>query len=247
MRITVVSDCHLKIWETPRDRVARNRVAAFLKQVPDTTDLLILNGDIFDLWYAWDTVIIKAYFPIVRLLADIAEKGVRIVMIAGNHDFWLRGFLGETLGVEVRPDAFSETIDGRRLFIAHGDVYTFNDTRYRIYRRLIRSPFVMRLFEAIHPNFGLRLGMGFSRTSRKLTVPENIARKKEHGLLVSAEKLLGTYDIVVFGHSHRPVYKAIGRGFYLNAGDWVDHATYVRIVDGVPELCEFPVEMEDKS
>jgi UDP-2,3-diacylglucosamine pyrophosphatase LpxH len=42
---------------------------------------------------------------------------------------------------------------------------------------------------------------------------------------------------VACGHSHLPVVREVEPGrYYLNAGDWITHFTYIAVQDGVPAL-----------
>lgn len=237
MKIVVASDFHLKFTgQDSQDDCRQSRVLEFLHSLKGSCDLLILNGDVFDLWYAWNQVIIRGYFPLLRVLAELRESGCRIVLIAGNHDFWFNGFLEDTIGMEIKRESFMEEVNGKRLFVAHGDLYTTNDMRYQLYRGLIRSPLVMKLFHWIHPDIALHLGRSLSRTSRRVRVSPEISARKEEGLIQSAKRLLQTHDIVIFSHSHHPRRIDFERGVYINSGDWVTHQSHVAITNGSPEL-----------
>ena len=97
MNVYIASDFHLKFAENLEDTKRREKVIVFLDSIKDDADLLILNGDIFDLWFVWKKFIIKGYFPLLIKLNQLRENGVRIVFIADNHDFWFNDFLTETL------------------------------------------------------------------------------------------------------------------------------------------------------
>jgi UDP-2,3-diacylglucosamine hydrolase len=239
MRVYIVSDFHLKFSDNPEDLEQRHRVITFLNNLIGKADLLILNGDIFDLWFVWKTVIVKSYFPILKKFADLRESGCRIVFIAGNHDFWFRDFLVNFIDIEVYKNNFTETIDGAKLFVSHGDLYTSNDMRYKIFRSIIRNKFVMKLFEMFHPDFALGLGKMLSRTSRKRKVPIKLSEKKERGMLEFAQKIFKDYDIVVMGHSHIPKIERFKDGIFANAGDWIKNNTYLKMIDGNIELCKY--------
>jgi UDP-2,3-diacylglucosamine pyrophosphatase LpxH len=64
------------------------------------------------------------------------------------------------------------------------------------------------------------------RSARLEQMLENYAREK-----------LQDVDVVILGHSHTPVFmKLPGDKYYINAGDWVDHFSYVVIDDDGPAL-----------
>ncbi len=236
MRITLISDLHLKFKETTEDKSRRKQVINFLESLKENTDILILNGDIFDLWVAWEKVIIKGYFPILKKLADLNEAGIRLIFIAGNHDFWFNNFLNNYLNFEIYDDFFFEKIDQKKIFVTHGDKYTSNDFRYKLFRTIIRNKFVKTIFKAIHPDLALSFGNLLSRSSRKRRDSSSTIKRKESGLINFAKQNLTKYDIIIMGHSHSPIIKNFNDKFYINSGDWINHNSYVTIINGKPEL-----------
>ena len=152
MRVYIVSDFHLSFSPHTEEEKQRNqKVIEFLEHITGKAEILILAGDIFDLWYDWGHTIIKGYFPVLKKLADLKEAGCRLIFIAGNHDFWFGDFLPAYLDCEIYSDYFKETIEQKRIFVAHGDLYTTNDTRYRLLRKTLRHPIIRFLFAALHP------------------------------------------------------------------------------------------------
>ncbi|MFO7895548.1 MAG: UDP-2,3-diacylglucosamine diphosphatase [Candidatus Cloacimonadales bacterium] len=231
-RVIFASDFHLKFQQNQEDRARQTRVLNFLDSLIGNTEMLILNGDIFDLWFAWNQVIIKGYFPLLCKLKSLRESGCRIILVAGNHDFWFNGFLDKELGLEIYPDNFSIELQGKRILCNHGDLYTANDLRYKIFRGFIRNKFVMSLFRILHPDFSLRLGMLLSRSSRDRKIPEKLRRAKEAGLENFAQKQFENYDLVVLGHSHNPKIIDYADGTYANSGDWISHNSYLELIEG---------------
>jgi len=239
MNVYIASDFHLKFVENSDDIERRNKVISFLESIKNDADLLILNGDIFDLWFVWKKFIIKGYFPLLVKLHELKENGVRIVFIAGNHDFWFKNFLTGTLGIEVYKDSFFETIDSVKTFVSHGDRYTSNDLRYQIFRRLIRNKIVMWIFSNLHPDFALGIGKNMSRSSRKQKRTDNTLNRREQGLIEFAKKKLNDVDLVILGHSHLPKIEKYKNGIYANAGDWIKNYSFLKMIDGKIELHKF--------
>ena len=239
MNIILASDFHLKFTPDKESSERMQRVLKFLSEIRGKTDILILNGDIFDLWFAWKKVIIKEYFPVYKKLADLNESGTRLIFIAGNHDFWFGDFLKKFLNVEIYPNHFEEEIDGKKIFVTHGDLFTRNDARYKIFRAIIRNKFIMTGFSLLHPDFALKIGEKLSRSSRFRKIPQKLRKIKEKGLDSFAEKKLEKFDIVVMGHSHFPKIINFANGIYANCGDWVRHNSYIEIKNGKVELIDF--------
>jgi UDP-2,3-diacylglucosamine hydrolase len=242
MNICVISDLHFKFTPPTVDDVENSRIVLdFLDQAQGKYDLLVLNGDVFDLWYDWKYCIIKQYFPILVKLYELSCSGCRIVQISGNHDFWFADFLPEYLNVELVDESFSLESDGKKIHICHGDTHTVNDMRYKLFRRVIRLPLMKRMFGWLHPDLALGLGSRLSRSSRARKDPVSLRKLKNFGLESYAKELilLKKADYVVMGHSHDPLYKEIDGGYYVNSGDWIKHHSFVEIISGKIELKQF--------
>lgn len=245
MRICVISDCHYK-YDTnhPADDENAAILLSFLAEAVGRYDLLVLNGDIFDLWFDWKYTIIKQYFPLLHRLAEIVENSCQVVHISGNHDFWFNGFLKEYLDIRHYDDYFSLEADGRKLLFTHGDLHTVNDMRYKLFRGIIRLRGVKWLFSLLHPDLALTIGSKMSRSSRLRRISTLLQKKKSAGLVSYAKKQIesGKHDIVAMGHSHQPALKRIGDGYYVNSGDWMRHHSYVQIIDGKIELKTYKIK-----
>ncbi len=240
MRICAVSDMHYKFAvKSQADLEVNAKALTFLKTLPGRYDWLILNGDIFDLWYDWKYTIIKAYFPVLKALSDIAERGCRIAYISGNHDFWFNDFLPDQLKAELYRDAFVLETDRKKIYFTHGDLHTSNDFQYKLLRGFVRLPFTKGLFHFIHPDLALALGKALSRSSRLRRLSHKLQQRKKAGLEKYAASLLNDYDYVVMGHTHEPCLIPMGKGVYANCGDWLVNHSYVTIIDGKLELRTF--------
>ncbi len=88
-------------------------------------DVYYLVGDIIDGWrlsegWRWT----EAHSSVVRHFLERARAGARVVYIPGNHDEFLRRFVGRRFeGVEIVEDAVHVARDGKRYLIAHGDTF----------------------------------------------------------------------------------------------------------------------------
>jgi len=239
MKIIVISDTHIKFNENEEDKARRERVTSFLQNLPSVTDLLVLNGDIFDLWFDWNNVIIAGYYDFIHELKSVINRGIKVVMLAGNHDFWFNGFL-ERLGIEIYADYFITMDNQKQIYITHGDKYTSNDIRYFIFRNLLRNPITKFIFNLVHPELSLSIGKKLSRSSKSRQDSPEITKRKNQGLIDFAQKKINEgYDLVIMGHSHKPLKIEIDDGYYLNSGDWIVHDSYVEITAGQAELKYF--------
>lgn len=239
MKILAFSDCHYKFSRpNAEDRENARLLLDFLKSSIGRYDMVVLAGDIFDLWFDGKHTIVKQYFPLLKVLADIREAGARMVMLSGNHDFWWGNFMHDYLGIELHPEGFTLKADDKIIRFEHGDTRTHNDLRYQIYRRVVRLNLVKRIFSLLHPDLALEIGTLFSRSSRSRVENSETRRRKTRGLAHYAQSLVSTgkAQIVVMGHSHHPELIELQGGYYANCGDWLGHHSYIEINAGYPSL-----------
>ena len=239
MKYIIVSDFHIKFKENEDDINRRHLVEAFLNSLVGNVDGLILAGDIFDLWVEWGKVIIKNYFNILRIFDNLKQSGTRLVFIKGNHDFWFSDFLKKEIGFEVYEKYFAEEINGKKLFISHGDMYTKNDLRYSVFSRLVRTKTAQSIFRLLHPDIALSFGNKLSRTSRTRKNSQKLLEIKEKCLIATAEKLSKDYDLIVFGHTHNPMRKDFDSSVYINCGDWINHNSFCYFDEDKIELQDY--------
>ena len=232
MAIYFISDIHLGLGSRQEEREKENRLLAFLRSIlPDTEQLFIL-GDLFDFWFEYATVIPKGFHRTLTALQDFTDRGIPVHYLAGNHDFWMGGYLHDEIGVQLHSEPFEAQIANKRVFVHHGDGLAHNDLGYRMIKPVLRNRLAIRLYRLLHPDLGIRLARGSSRTSRAYTAHKNFGEEK--GMLAFAEgQIRNGVDIVVMGHRHVPERISIGHGVYVNLGDWITFNTYGKLADGV--------------
>lgn len=222
----IVSDIHLGAVPEENER----RFQAFLGRVPEISEDFLINGDLFDFWFEYQSVILRRHFETLRRLADLVEIGVRVRLVGGNHDAWGGDFLRGEVGVELVAGERVVDLRGRRAYLAHGDGLGGGDRRYRLFRRLARSSVGAGAFRLLHPDLAVRLVRRMSGTRARYAAGPGTEGRRAERLAAHAEVLLQRdprLDLVVFGHSHRPELREVEPGrHYLNTGDWIHHFTY---------------------
>ena len=219
----VFSDAHLGVGSPGDDR----DVLDFLRSLRGRAGSLVIAGDLFDFWFEWTHVIPRRAFRVLAALADLREAGVRIVMMAGNHDCWGGDFLRREVGVDYRFAPWTGSLGGWRAHVEHGDgLRAEEDRAYRRWRRIVRHPASIRAFRWLHPDLGSALAHRTSATSRAHHDPDQGA-----GLRAVAAALLGAtpgLQLVIFGHSHMAALERMpGGAVYANAGAWMIEPTYL--------------------
>ena len=236
----IVSDLHL--GAAPRE--VEQKFLAFLRSLPRTAGSLVINGDLFDFWFEWRTVLPRRGFRVLAALADLVDAGVPVLWIAGNHDCWGGEIIREDAGVDYHVGAWEGRIAGWSARLEHGDgLRKVEDRRYRALRHVLRNPLAIRAMRLLHPDVGSWLASSSSHASRT-----HRARDGGAGLRAVAMSQLaraGSPELLVFGHSHvATLERGPGRSVYANAGSWLDEATYLRVTTGRIELRRWGVSAE---
>jgi len=226
MKYVIASDFHIKCIETNEDKNQKYNVVKFLESLIGNIDGLILAGDVFDFWMEWDNVIIKNYFPIFYIFKRLKESGCRLVLIAGNHDFWFGNFLEDYIGFEVYSEFFREELNGKKIYISHGYHFLIKNDKHRFLHKILKFPFIKKMSHYLHPSISLLIGDKFSNAHPNSEKSESIIQYTDNILFHKAVELAKDYDIVVLGHTHLPKLINIGKSVYVNCGDWITHNSY---------------------
>lgn len=220
-----ISDVHLGAHNPKLEKLKEKRLISFFDYVAQYGDRLFIVGDLFDFWFEYRTVIPRGYTRILCALSHLRELGKEMHYVAGNHDFWMRDYLEEELGVNMHLDELNCTIDGRKFHIFHGDGLAQKDRGYRFLKKIFRSKFNIFLYSLIHPDLGIPLARWVSSLSRRHTHHQNPPNDFDY-VEAALEKFENGFDYVIYGHLHFPKYQMFGQKVYINLGDWIENFTY---------------------
>jgi len=223
-----LSDSHVPVFPGPCPRY--DRFLSFLASMDPAPDHLFLLGDIFEFWYEYETVIFVSHFPLLHRLACLKERGTRIHLVTGNHDFWAGPQFQSLLSATLSYDTEDLFLSERRVFLCHGDGFAPEDGWYRLFRRILRSGFAMWCMGRCPPGLGARIADRLSKYTRSRSRKSD---DKDHKALkkLAAKKIGDGVDIFLCAHLHSPEIEEIhsngNTGLFLNLGDWWEHDTYV--------------------
>ena len=230
----VASDIHLGVVPPETEQ-------AFLRWLAHTAEnasALILNGDLFDFWFEYPSVIPRGHTRVLGALAGLVDRGLPVTVMGGNHDWWGGSFLTDEIGVTFLQDPVLTDLQGFRTFLAHGDGLGRGDLGYRILRAVVRGPFTRWSFRWLHPDLGTALGARVSRTEYREGGPSEAEKGRSRALREWAVEELRrdpTLDLIVCGHTHIPLLEEVEPGrYYVNAGDWLSHRSYLVLREGHP-------------
>ncbi len=231
----IISDVHLGVAS---QRIERS-FERYLRTLPTVAKSLVINGDLFDFWFEWNTVIPRRGFRTLAELAAVRDAGVELLWIAGNHDCWGGDVLRKDIGARYQVGEWEGNIGPWRVRLEHGDgLRQTEDRKYRLIRPIMRSPLAIWLFRRLHPDLATRIALGSSDASRTYR-----ARDGGEGLRAVGHRRLRddrSLDVMVLGHSHVATLERVpGDGVYANAGSWLEAPTYLQITDDRIELREW--------
>lgn len=236
--VYVVSDIHLGAVPAETERAFRR----FLDHVAADASFLLINGDLFDFWFEYRHVILAEHYRVLATLKDVAEAGVAIAFVGGNHDAWAGPFLRDEIGIRLYSGPVEMTLGGRRTLVAHGDGVGRGDLKYRALKKMIRNPVTVGAFRVIHPDLGRRIAHLASRTKHRTATADQEARGRAayiHAWALEQMRRDPGIELVLAGHAHLASLTEVGPGrYYVNSGDWLGTYDYVVLPPGggAPEL-----------
>ena len=223
MRDLFIADAHLR---DPQDENYR-KLLEFLASQTGQTRTLYLLGDIFQFWLGHRFASFPPYQPILQALRKLQESGTVIVFIEGNHDFYLAPFFEQVMGCRVMPDGGEVTIDGNRVFLAHGDMTDPDDVGYQKLRSLLRSRFIRLLSNVLSAQMIWNISEWGSNKSAEQRVGKEARSAPREKLLAHARPFFKDgCTAVITGHFHNPLFEETENGTLIALGDWITDFSY---------------------
>lgn len=226
-----VSDIHLGGGSREQAERTERAFCRWLDMVAEDATEIYLLGDIFDFWFEYLRVVPQGFTRTLGRLAALHDRGIRVVLLSGNHDMWTYDYLTRECGVEIVRKPTIRTIKGINIHLAHGDNMNIKgQPLLRLMNAFFRSRIARWLFRwLVHPDIAMKFGTWWSGKSRK-----------SHGGAQSASVLNPLIDYAIeYGKSHKVDYYIFGH-MHLAAdiagaqrilfmGDWHTRANYIRL------------------
>jgi UDP-2,3-diacylglucosamine pyrophosphatase LpxH len=193
-------------------------------------ETIYLVGDIVDGWrlrrqWNWP----QLHNDIVQKTLRKVRRGTRMIYIPGNHDEFLRDYVGLHFGgVEVQLNATHTTADGRRFLIMHGDEFDVVVRHAKWLAFFGDWAYEAALAANTHVN-RIRRWFGFSYWSlsawAKLKVKNAVSFIGAFEEALAKEAHRRGFDGVICGHIHHATVRETHGITYMNCGDWVESCT----------------------
>lgn len=239
--IAVISDVHLGIYGCHAKELIQ-----YLDSI--APKILILNGDIIDIWQFSKRYFPKAHTKVIRKILKMIGKGTEVYYLTGNHDEALRKYAGFELGNFTIDNKLVLEVDGKRHWFFHGDVYdvTMKNSKWlaklggKGYDLLI---ILNRLVNHVLESLG-REKMSFSKKVKQ-GVKSAVKFISDFEQTVAEIAVDKEFDVVCCGHIHQPLIKEMQVGdktvSYLNSGDWVESLTSLEYINQQWTLYQHPI------
>ncbi|MFC1541417.1 UDP-2,3-diacylglucosamine diphosphatase [Candidatus Latescibacterota bacterium] len=230
-RIAFIADAHLGM---PGDNPERSeKITAFLIWLKGKISHLYIVGDLFDFWFEYKTVVPNTSPKIIFELYNLVHSGTEVIILAGNHDYWLGKYISNDVGLRIALNELIVEHQNKKIYIHHGDGLYPHDHGYRILKKVLRNKISISLFRIIHPDIASWIARITSKTSRYYIAPPVVSEKRITLFRPIADKRLKEgFDAAVYGHSHVPLIEKRENGNLILLGDWIKHSTYVFLENG---------------
>jgi len=206
------------------------------------SDTLYLVGDVIDGWalrkgFYWP----QSHNDVVQKVLRKARKGTQVVYVPGNHDEFGRQFVGLDFGgIAIREDAEHRMLDGRRLWVVHGDLADGVIRHAKWLAHVGDWLYDATLWLNRHFNrLRARLGLDYWSLSQYLKhkVKNAVSFISSFEQVLVREARRRGYDGVVCGHIHHAEIRQVDGLLYCNDGDWVESLTALaETLDGRLEI-----------
>ncbi|MFM7663701.1 MAG: UDP-2,3-diacylglucosamine diphosphatase [Bacteroidota bacterium] len=117
--VVVISDVHLGTYGS-----AARELVVYLKSIKP--EVLVLNGDIIDIWQFNKKYFPKAHLKVIREIIRMMSHGTKVNYILGNHDEALRRFTKFSMGNLVMDNKLVLDLPSGKVWFFHGDVFDYS-------------------------------------------------------------------------------------------------------------------------
>jgi UDP-2,3-diacylglucosamine hydrolase len=243
MKAIFISDAHLKRATDERYAQLMNFLddikdgkARFMVNSDDLgkdaapVDDLYIVGDLFDFWFSQKEKIYPEFKLIINKLIELQKTGISIHLCEGNHDFFMKEYFHDVLGMEVFEEQAEIKLDNLQALIAHGDTADKTNIKYILFRKILRSRPFYHFQRLIPSSIRWALANVSSTASKEMTI-ENGDVLVEKMLSFARDRFKEDYDAIVVGHCHKPVlrhYDVDGKQkTFVALGDWIRYYSFL--------------------
>jgi UDP-2,3-diacylglucosamine pyrophosphatase LpxH len=245
--IVIISDVHLGAFGCHAKELFQ-----YLRSI--RPKMLILNGDIIDIWQFRKAYFPKSHLMVIRHLTGLIAKNTKVVYITGNHDELMRKFVKFNLGSFKLVNKLLLDLNGEKTWIFHGDVFDITMQYSKWLAKLGSFGYDLLILLNSFSNFILaslgREKISFSKRVKHSvkTAVSYINKFEETAAGIAISK---GYSHVICGHIHQPEMRKIsnsqGEVMYLNSGDWVENLSSLEYHNGEWRIYSYREDLHVKA
>lgn len=249
IEICIISDIHLGTRACHAAELNK-----YLRSIEPT--ILIINGDWLDIWNFNAGYFPQEHIENVFLVLDMARQGIPVYYVTGNHDDHMRNFSGYRFDTLQLRDEIVLEIDGKKLWIFHGDKYDLSVGGSARWLAKLGGRYYDHIFTLNRYINNIRLKYGkdkiliskYIKDKVKSIVKSKIQDFEDVAIEIGIEN---GYDYIVCGHIHKPQIREVktdlGKAIYLNSGDWVENLTALEYAKGNWEIFYYQHDLQYKN
>jgi UDP-2,3-diacylglucosamine hydrolase len=191
-----ISDIHLSSISSETVKL----FIKFLEEITEKVDALYILGDLFQFWVGDDDRSI--FNEQIKDALKKASSKTSIYLMPGNRDFLLGENFAKESGCTLIYDPHVINLYGKKTVLTHGDILCTKDSKYWMFRKIIRFPYGIQIFLKLPLRFRLWLAVNIQEHSAKIK-----STKSKDLLAIQDEetkKLLNKFNskLVIHGHTH---------------------------------------------
>jgi UDP-2,3-diacylglucosamine hydrolase len=241
MRAIFIADAHLASPDAPNFRL----LLRFLGELEGKLDTLYIVGDLFDFWLGFPSHPFTQFDAVLDALDRLVRGGCRLVYYEGNHDFHLGDVFSQRLHAEIHPGPSIEFVQGKRLYICHGDQINREDYGYLLLRFLLRTSMVANSVRYFPSAWAEKIRRILQKRSQAGYVMKTSRWDYRRILLDFAATVHKKgCDGLVAGHFHLALQEHDPETSFtlLALGDWIGQFTYGEMIDGDLRLLTYSTD-----
>ncbi len=246
LEIVIISDIHLGTYGCHAHELLN-----YLNTIKPK--ILILNGDIIDIWQFNKWYWPKSHMKIIKKIISFASKKTKVYYLAGNHDELFRKFLPIRMGNLQILNKKILNINGKKLWVFHGDLYDYTMKHTKLIAKLggYGYDFIILLNRSINKFLKL-IGKEQISFSKKIknSVKKAVKFISDFELTIVQMAADNKYDMVACGHIHQPLIKDFEidnkKIEYMNSGDWIENLTSLEFDGEKWKVFNYKVDFLDK-
>lgn len=210
-----VSDVHLN----PDMPATTAAFLSFLRDIASQSASLYLLGDLFEYWVGDDDLESPFNLSIAEALKQISSH-CRLYWIAGNRDFLLGSSFTTYTGMTSLDDPALIELNGKKLYLSHGDLFCSDDLAYQQFRQQVRQASWQAQF--LSQSLSQRKAIAANLRQQSKLAQQNTAASITDANPAACEHLLlnSKADALIHGHTHRPALHQTSAGLRIVLPDW---------------------------